>query len=89
MLVKTIYGAEQNELEIAGKSVATVRSHLKHVLNLAETVALVNGQQVDESYILQAGDCLEFCKHGDGLRPHQGDVKCSVTPPNYGLPLHH
>lgn len=61
--VEVMYGAESQELAIAGHTVADVRSHLKHVLNIpADAQARVNGELKDGDYVLQENDTLEFVK---------------------------
>jgi molybdopterin converting factor small subunit len=61
--VEVMYGAESQELAIAGHTVGDVRSHLKHVLNIpADAQARVNGELKDGDYVLQENDTLEFVK---------------------------
>jgi len=61
--VEVMYGAESQELAIAGHTVSDVRSHLKHVLNIpADAQARVNGELKDGDYVLLENDTLEFVK---------------------------
>lgn len=49
--------------EIAGKSIGQLRQDLGDVLNIApDSQVIVSGENVDENYILQAGDRVEFIK---------------------------
>lgn len=61
-VVKVVCGANEQEVA-AGLSVAEVRKDQKEILNIADDAdALVNGDKVDEDYILEEGDQLEFVK---------------------------
>ncbi len=61
--VRVIYGVHSLEARIAGRSVDDVRSALRQALNIApRAVAVVDGREVLDSYILQAGDTLEFVR---------------------------
>ncbi len=62
-LVKISYGVHSLEAAIAGKSVGEVRQALKEPLNIdPRALALVNGRDVAASYVLKAGDQLEFVR---------------------------
>lgn len=57
------YGANQEELNVSGSSVATVRASLLDAFNIPkDAVPFVNGEQVDENYVLQTSQVLEFVK---------------------------
>ena len=57
------YGASQEDLNVGGSSVGTVRSSLVDAFNIPkDAVPFVNGEQVDENYVLQANQVLEFVK---------------------------
>ena len=61
--VKISYGVHNLQVAIAGKSVSEVRQALKEPLNIdPRALALVNGRDVAASYILKAGDQLEFVR---------------------------
>ncbi len=61
--VKVIYGVHSLEVNIAGRTVEEVRNALKQALNIGpRAIAVVDGQEVMESYILQAGETLEFVR---------------------------
>ncbi len=77
--VKISYGVHHLEVAIAGKSVGEVRQALKEPLNIdPRALALVNGRDVNPSYILKAGDQLEFVR----LAGEKGAIPDS-------LPHHH
>jgi hypothetical protein len=62
-LVKVSYGVHSLEAAIAGKAVGEVRQALKEPLNIdPRALALVNGRDVAASYVLKAGDQLEFVR---------------------------
>jgi glutaredoxin-related protein len=62
-LTKVLYGAEEGDYEISGKSVAEVRQDLKAVMNIPnDAQARVDGKVVDGDYILQEQETLEFVK---------------------------
>jgi hypothetical protein len=61
--VRVIYGVHSLDVNIAGRSVTEVRVALRQALNIApQAVAIVDGRQILESYILQAGEVLEFVR---------------------------
>ncbi len=61
--VKVSYGVHSLEAAIAGKSVGEVRQALREPLNIdPRALALVNGREVAASYLLKAGDQLEFVR---------------------------
>ena len=61
--VKVSYGVHHLDAAIAGKSVGEVRQALREPLNIdPRALALVNGRDVAESYVLKAGDQLEFVR---------------------------
>lgn len=54
----------ENNLEIAGQTVAQVRKQFGEALSIAPgTRPTVNGKAVDESYTLRDGDRLVFVKN--------------------------
>ena len=61
--VKVICGANDDSFPVAGYRVETVRNSLVDAFNIPpQAIALVNGDRVESSYILQPNDILEFCK---------------------------
>ena len=61
--VTAISGASCETFQIAGQTLTQTRNLLGPVLNLDNDAdALVNGQPVNENYVLQTGDRLEFVK---------------------------
>jgi hypothetical protein len=61
--VQISYGVHSLEAAVAGKSVGEVRQALKDPLNIdPRALALVNGRDVATSYVLKAGDQLEFVR---------------------------
>lgn len=62
-MVRVIYGVHSLEANIAGRSVGEIRTVLKQALNIGpQAVAVVDGREILESYILQAGQILEFVR---------------------------
>ena len=62
-MVKVISGVNQLEAGLTGISVATVRQMLSQPLNIdAASKPVVNGETVNEDYVLCDGDELEFVK---------------------------
>ncbi len=61
--VRIIYGVHSLEVEIAGRTVGEVRGQLSQALNIGpRAIAVVDGREVMESYILQSGEVLEFVR---------------------------
>jgi hypothetical protein len=62
--VKVIHGANDDTFDgLVGQKVSTVRASLVDAFNIpGDALALVNGQQVDNTYSLQQNDVLEFIK---------------------------
>jgi len=61
--VRVIHGANQDYFDIQGKTVGSVKKSLKEVFNIpSEAQAIVSGQNVDNDFVLKAGDSLEFIK---------------------------
>ena len=57
-------GNSENNLEIAGRTVAQVRADFGDALNIAAgSRPTVGGKAVDESYTLRDGDKLVFVKN--------------------------
>ena len=62
-LSTVLYGAEEQEHNITGHSVAEVRKGLKAIMGIpADAQARVDGKVVDGDYILQENETLEFVK---------------------------
>ena len=71
------YGASVEDLNVGGSSVGTVRSSLADAFNIPkDAVPFVNGEQVDENYVLQANQVLEFVKQA-GVKGFFGFVNFS------------
>jgi hypothetical protein len=61
--VSITYGIHSFDAEVAGRTVASVRAALSQPLGLHPmAVALVDGQEVDESYVLKSGESLELVR---------------------------
>ena len=61
--VRVIYGVHSLDVNIAGRSVGEVRAALRQALNIPpQAVAVVDGRESLESYILQVGEILEFVR---------------------------
>lgn len=61
--IKVIHGANDEEFELVGQKVSSVRASLVDAFNIpGDAMALVNGEQVNNDYVLQTNDCLEFIK---------------------------
>ncbi len=63
-IIKVTCGANSEEYgNIEGKTVGEVRKTLRDILNIPDGArALVQGEEVDDSYVLEVGDSLEFVK---------------------------
>lgn len=62
-VVRIVHGANDGEFAVSGQQVRTLHSALADAFNIpGDAAACVNGEPVVASYILQAGDVLEFCK---------------------------
>lgn len=61
--VRVLYGVHALEASLAGRMVSDVRQALRQALNIsAQAVAVVDGQEVGESFVLLAGQQLEFVR---------------------------
>ena len=61
--IKIINGVNTLDANLVGKTVADIRLMLSQALNIdPEAVPQMNGEQVDESFVLSEGDELEFVK---------------------------
>jgi hypothetical protein len=61
--VRVIYGVHSLDVNIAGRSVGEIRAALRQALNISpQAVAVVDGRERLESYILQVGEILEFVR---------------------------
>jgi hypothetical protein len=62
--IKVVCGANTQEMEgLEGKTVAEVKEGFREVLNIPDGArAIVSGDNVENVYVLRAGDVLEFVK---------------------------
>ena len=61
--VRVLYGVHALEASLAGRTVADVRQALRQALNISpQAVAIVDGREVEEGFILLAGQQLEFVR---------------------------
>ena len=60
---KVIYGVNELDLDLAGKSVRGIWKALEQVLNIPRDAQVtVNGARVDDEYVVRPGDEIEFQK---------------------------
>src|SRR3972149_7155167 len=67
---KVIYGVNELDLDLAGKSIRGIWKVLEQVLNIPRDAAVsVNGERVQDDYVVRPGDEIEFQKQagGEGL----------------------
>lgn len=61
--VRVLHGVHALEANLAGRTVADVRQALRQALNISpQAVAVVDGREVGEGFILLAGQQLEFVR---------------------------
>ena len=61
--VRVLYGVHALEANLAGRTVSDVRQAVRQALNISpQAVAVVNGREVEESFVLLAGQQLEFVR---------------------------
>jgi hypothetical protein len=61
--VRVVHGSNEQYFDLAGKDVAYVRKNLRDVFNIPKDAAVwVNGKSVDEDFILQPSQSVEFLK---------------------------
>ncbi|MFQ5881184.1 MAG: hypothetical protein ACE5I9_01745 [Candidatus Methylomirabilales bacterium] len=61
--VRVLYGVHALSVHVAGKAVNDVREALGQAMNISpRAIALVDGEEVSESYILIPGQHLEFVR---------------------------
>ena len=60
---KVLYGVNELDLELAGKTVSEVWKALEQVFNIPRDATItLNGARVDDDTVVHAGDELEFQK---------------------------
>jgi hypothetical protein len=60
---KVIYGVNELELDLAGKTIRGVYKALEQVLNIPRDAAVtVNGAPADDDHVIHPGDEIEFRK---------------------------
>ncbi len=60
---KVIYGVNELDLDLAGKSVRGIWKVLEQVFNIPRDAQVtVNGTRVDDEYVVRPGDEIEFQK---------------------------
>ena len=58
-------GASSGNFAVVGKTVGQVAAFLKEVLNIDSlSVGVVDGEEVEDNYVLKTGNSLEFLKAG-------------------------
>jgi hypothetical protein len=61
--VRVLYGVHAIEASLAGRTVGDVRQALRQALNISpQAVAVVDGREVEEGFVLLAGQQLEFVR---------------------------
>lgn len=61
--VRVVHGANQEYLELEGKTVGYVRKKMRDVLNLpGDAEALIAGKSVGDDFVLEGNMSLEFTK---------------------------
>jgi hypothetical protein len=61
--VRVLYGVHSLEANVAGRTVAEIRTALQQALNISpRAVAVVDGHEVAEATVLQVGQQLEFVR---------------------------
>ena len=61
--VRVLYGVHALEAGLAGRTVADVRQALRQALNISpQAMAVVDGREVEEGFVLLAGQQLEFVR---------------------------
>lgn len=62
-IVRVVHGIHALSVGVAGKTVSEAREALRQALNISpRAVALVDGQEVDESLVLLPGQHLELVR---------------------------
>ena len=60
---KVIYGVNELDLDLAGKTVRGIWQALSQVLNIPRDAAVsVNGERAEDDYVVRPGDEIEFQK---------------------------
>jgi hypothetical protein len=61
--VRVLYGVHALEASLAGRTVGDVRQALRQALNISpQAVAVVDGREVEEGFVLLGGQQLEFVR---------------------------
>lgn len=79
--VRLIAGADVQDLDLAGRTIAAARTLARALFGVGEdAVALIDGQRAEDTHVLAEGQLLEFVKHAGqkgtplGLRHIKGSV---------------
>jgi len=60
---KVIYGVNELDLDLAGKSIRGIWKVLEQVFNIPRDAAVtINGSRVEDDYVVRPGDEIEFQK---------------------------
>ncbi len=60
---RVVYGVNELELDLAGKTVHGIWKALEQVFNIPrDAVITVNGSRTDDEYVVRPGDEIEFQK---------------------------
>ena len=60
---RVVYGVNELELDLAGKSIRAIWKVLEQVFNIPRDAAVtVNGSRVEDDYVVRPGDEIEFTK---------------------------
>ncbi|HEV8054192.1 MAG: hypothetical protein H0X16_11540 [Chloroflexi bacterium] len=67
---KVVYGVNELELDLAGRSISGIWKNLAQVLNIPrDALVTVNGARVEDDYVVRPGDEIEFQKAA-GVKGH-------------------
>ncbi len=84
---KVIYGVNELDLDLAGKSIRGIWKALEQVLNIPRDAAVsVNGERAGDDYVVRPGDEIEFQKQAGvkgllALTPANADARSRWTLP--------
>ncbi len=63
MSVRIVSSSNESQLPVVGRTIRAAARSLREVFNIhPDASAYVNGQIVDDAYVLRDGDCLEFVR---------------------------
>lgn len=77
-MVRVVHGVDFEEADLAGRTLAEVRTAYRNTFNIGEgAVAKVNGKEAGPDHVVKDGDKVSFEKTAD---KYEGEGEASASP---------